>query len=63
MKKAILKEDYYSYNYKLYDKKGAELTIKFKHGNTYIVQNERGNIYALNKERLDESKIPSTTNT
>ena len=63
MKKAILKEDYYSYNYKLYDKKGAELTIKFKHGNTYIVQNERGNIYALNKDRLDESKIPSTTNT
>ena len=57
--KATLKEDYYSYNYKLYDKKGAELTIRFKHGNTYIVQNERGNIYAINKDRLHENKIPS----
>jgi len=58
--KAKLKVDHYANNHYLYDKAGAEVTIRFKHDNVWIVQNDKGNMYPIHKDKLCQQKSNET---
>lgn len=58
--KAKLKEDITSYNYRPVGVAGETVTIEYKHGEVYIVRNEKNQLYAVRKEKLEElTKIKS----